>query len=260
MSKYGLTCDNLVSAEVVTADGQFLTASAEEHDDLFWGLRGGGGNFGIVTSFEFRLHDVPEVYAGGLVYSTDQAPDALRHLRDVDPDMPDELGVMATFRPAPDGAQVFGIEVCFAGPSRNGEAAMVRLRQFGPPTLDTVQRTMYAAHQKSLDCMWPHGLFCYWKSGFFETLSDDVIEIVTRHARAKPSALSVVAIALHHGAVTRISPVATAFNHRKRLYNLNIQAQWRDSRDREKNMAWIQEFWQAIEPFMTGRVYVNFLS
>jgi len=260
MSKHGLTCDNLISADLVTAEGNFVVASADENPDLFWGLKGGGGNFGVVTSFEFQLHPLPTILAGPLVYSLDMAEDVIKFVRDFNSDAPDELGQGCSFRPMPDGSQAVTATFCYAGDPREGGKIVSAARRFGSPKIDGIKERRYEDFQKILDVLWPHGLYCYWKSGFMEEPSDEAIRVVARFARSKPSPLSVIMLAYHHGLASSISPDATAFAHRAKLYNLNIQAQWTDSADTDRNMRWIRDFWAAVEPFMTGGVYVNFLS
>ena len=260
MSKHGLTCDNLISADVVTAEGKLLVATAEENEDLFWGLKGGGGNFGIVTSFEFQLHPLLMILAGPLAYPPEKAEDVIRFVCDFNSDAPDELGQGCAFRPLPDGRQVLAATFCYAGDLQEGEKIVAPARRFGSPTLDKIQERRYEDFQKSLDDLWPHGLYCYWKSGFMKEPSDEAIKVIARFAKSKPSPLSVIILTYHHGLASRIAPDAAAFSHRDRLYNLNIQAQWSDAADTDLNMKWIREFWAAVEPFMTGGVYVNFLS
>ena len=260
MSKYGLTCDNLISADVITADGKVLLASEKENSDLFWGIRGGGGNFGVVTSFELKVHPVRTVLGGPAVHLLERANEVLRFMREFDRNVPDELGLAATFRQMPDGSQAITLGTCYHGDVKEGEKVLAPLRRFGPPKADLIKERPYAEFQTLVDPMWPKGLHLYWKSGFFEKLSDEIIETVVAHAKTKPSPISIITILLHHGVASRIKPKATAFNHRARLYNLNIQAQWPDPADTEKNLKWIRDFWSDLEPMMTGRVYVNFLS
>lgn len=260
MSKYGLSCDNLISADVVTADGKFLTANGDDNADLFWGLKGGGGNFGVVTSFEFKLHPLPQVLAGPLVFSLERTEEVLEFVRNFNADAPDELGQGCVFRPLPDGRQVISASFCYAGEPSVGEDIIASARKLEKPILDGIKTQRYEDFQKSLDVMWPHGLYCYWKSGFMEDPSQEAIRVIAAFARSKPSPLSILALMFHHGLASSIPPEATAFSHRARLYNLNIQAQWRDPADADVNMKWIADFWKAVEPYMTRRVYVNFLS
>jgi len=257
MNKYGLACDNLLSADVVTADGRFLTASADENQDLFWGLRGGGGNFGVVTSFEYRLHPLTQVLAGTLTWPLGKAEKVLQFFGEFTRDAPDEVAAIASISAEPHGAPAVGIDVCYAGPLGEAERVLAPLRGFGSPATDNIGEMSYPRLQ---DSKAPWGLYNYWRSGFLRDLSDDAVETVAAHSKAIPSSLSEVNVWSHHGAVNRVKPDATAFSHRGVRFNLEILSIWREPAESEKNLAWNRAFWSAMEPFLASRVYVNFLG
>jgi FAD/FMN-containing dehydrogenase len=270
MRKHGLTCDNLRSVDVVTADGRFVTASITEHPDLFWGVRGGGGNFGIVTSFEFQLHPVgPTVLAGAVLYPAERAMEVLRFYREYASMAPDELTTILSLRHAPaapfvperlHGAPVIGILVCYSGPVQEGERVVQPLRKFGPPMVDAIRPTAYAAHQEMLDATVPHGLRYYWKSDYLSGFSDAAIETIAAYAWRAPSPKSYTIIFQLGGAVGRFGEDDSAFSHRDAPYALNINSVWADSRKDSINTQWARAYWEAMHPFSTGGVYMNFLG
>lgn len=258
--KYGLACDNLVSADVVTADGQFLTTSAEEHEDLFWGLRGGGGNFGVVTSFQYRLHPVGPVLGGEIVYPLDQAKKVLRFYRDWSTAAPDEVRADATLLSGPDGPAL-DIIVCYCGELGEGEKVLQPLRSFGSPMSDTVAPVPYATVQNLLTEVFQPGFLHYWKSGFVQTFSDDAIEaIVEFFASTAPEFFAAVAIEHLGGAVSRVGPQDTAFSHRDAQHSLLVLRMWQDSADSAANVEWGRRCFRVAEPFLKGGVYVNYLG
>lgn len=258
--KYGLACDNLMSADVVTADGRFLTTSAEEHDDLFWGLRGGGGNFGVVTSFQYRLHPVGPVLGGEIVYPLDQANKVLRFYRDWSSSAPDELRADATLLSGPDGSAL-DIIVCYCGKLEEGEKVLLPLRSFGSPLIDTVAAVPYATVQNFLTEVFQPGFLHYWKSGFIQTFSDDAIEaIVEFFTSTAPGFFAAVAIEHLGGAVTRVGPQDTAFNHRAAQHSLLVLRMWQDPADSEANVEWGRRCFRVAEPFLKGGAYVNYLG
>ena len=270
MRRYGLTCDNVLSADVVTADGELVRASAEENADLFWGLRGGGGNFGIVTSFEYRLHPVgPTVLAGVLMHPEARASEVLDFYRHYIASAPDELMTIVALRKAPQdpslpaeirGQPVVIVAVCYAGPVEEGERVLAPLRRFGKPLADLIQPKLYASHQAMLDATVPHGLGYYWKSESLPPLGDALIATLTEHAWrvATPESYS----ALFHlgGAVGRVDPDDSAFEDRRATHAMTIDAVWREPSASGASIAWVQNFWEAVRPHSTGRVYVNFLG
>lgn len=268
--KYGLTCDNLISADVVDADGQWLRTSRDENSDLFWGLCGGGGNFGIVTSFQFRLHPVgPMVLAGLLIYSADDAHDVLRYYRDWIKSAPDDLTTILILRRAPEapylpsdlhGRDVVIIGVCYAGSIDSGRTLLAPLRSFGNPLVDLIRPTPYTAHQGLLDAGVPHGLHYYWKSDYLKELNDVVINTVVEHAFPLPTPRSYTIIFQLGGAVNRIQGDDSAFEDRSAGHAININGVWSPSAVGEPSMQWTQDFWQAIHPLSTGGTYINFLG
>jgi FAD/FMN-containing dehydrogenase len=270
MRRYGLTIDNLLSADVVTADGEFLRASADEHADLFWGLRGGGGNFGVVTSFEYRLHLVgPTVLAGVMLHPADRAREVLASYRECVATAPDDLMtivVLTTAPPAPflpasvHGQPVVIIGVCYAGSVDEGEHAIARLRRIGPPLADTIRPTPYVGHQALLDPGVPHGLGYYWKSEYVAALSDPLIATLAEHAWRAATPESYTIIFHLGGAVAREDPEGSAFEDRRAGHAVNIDAVWSDPGRAPACMGWTRNFWEAIRPYSTGRVYVNFLG
>lgn len=270
MRRHGLTCDNLRSADVVTADGRFVTASAMENPDLFWGIRGGGGNFGIVTSFEFQLHPVgPTVLAGPVFYPAARAGEVLRLYRDYARAAPPELTTILSLRHAPavpflpehlHGKPVIAIIVCHAGAIEAAERVVAPLRRFGPPLVDLIKPTAYTAHQGLFDATVPHGLHYYWKSDFLPELTDEVIETLIAHAWTAPSRKSFTIIFQLGGEVRRAAESDTAFGNRDAAYALNINSVWESPEDAEPQIQWARRYWEAVHPLSAGRVYMNFLG
>ena len=258
--KYGLACDNLLSADVVTADGQLLTASATENEDLFWGLRGGGGNLGLVTSFEYQVHPVGPVLGGELVYPLDQAKEALRFYRDWSSETPDEVRADATLLSTPDGPALAFI-VCYCGSVDEGEKTLQPLRQFGSPMADTIAPVPYATVQNLLTEVFQPGQRHYWKAGFLSKFSDEAIEaIVDSFAGAVPPPFAAVAIEHLGGAISRVGEGDTAFSHRHATHSLLVLRVWQDPAESAENMAWARACYNAAEPFLENGVYVNYLG
>jgi FAD/FMN-containing dehydrogenase len=270
MRKYGLTCDNLLSADLVDADGQFLRASAEDNPELFWGLRGAGGNFGIVTSFEYRLHPVgPTVLAGPLYFEMEAAREVLRFYRDFIAVAPDELTTIVNLRQAPavpflpahlHGRPVIAILACFTGPLDEGQRILRPLREFRPPVLDLIAPKPYLKHQSMFDPTVPHGWHYYWKSLELPPLSDAVIDCIVEHSTRITSPLSYSVIFHLGGAIARIGEDATAYSHRHASHNININAVWQPGDPSAgTHIGWARQFFTALEPHQVG-VYVNFLG
>jgi hypothetical protein len=259
-SKYGLTVDNLISADVVTADGRFLTASATENEDLFWGLRGGSGNFGVVTSFEYRLHAVgPTILGGMVVYPLGKAKDVLRFYREFSKTAPDELTIYAGILDPPGSETVIALICCYCGPEDKGEAVIRPVKSFSSPLQDMLGPLPYAAQQSLTDAGFPAGSYYYTKGGFLADLSEPTIEVFAEYAATKPSPLSGVLVQTVCGAASRVDSKATAFPHRRLPYAPVIVSQWLDPTDSDKNVAWARNFWRALEPF-AGGAYVNDLG
>ena len=272
MRKHGLTVDNLVEAEVVTAEGDIIRASANDHRDLFWGLRGGGGNFGVVSSFRFALHPVgPTLMAGPIFWAAEDTTEVLRFYREFVADAPDELGNvirLGTIPPLP----VIGEELhfqpaiavasCYAGPVEEGELAVRALREFRTPLVDLVGPTSYVDHQSGLDDTVPHGWHYYWKATDLTGLSDEVIDIVAEHAYRAASPRSYAAMFHLGGAVARAPRDATAYPGRDVDHNIIIDAAWLPEQGDSvgaAETAWAREFLDALQPHRAG-VYVNFLD
>ncbi len=257
--KHGLACDNLVAADLVTADGEVLHASESEHPDLLWGLRGGGGNFGVVTSFEYRLHPLDQVFGGLVAHPLEKAPEVLRFVRDFVADAPDELTVLAAMLTAPDGIPVIGVAACYAGDLAAGERLIAPLRSFGPPAMDLMAPMPYTELQTHFDDSAPAGMQNYWKSDFLGSLSDEAIETLAAHAVRRPSPMMQVHIHLLGGAMARVSEEATAFAHRDAPFLYNIIGMWSDRADSERNTQWVRELWEEMRPLGSG-AYINFLA
>ena len=261
MGKHGLSCDNLLSADIVTADGEFLTASAEQNPDLFWGLRGGGGNFGIVTSFEYQLHPLAPVLAGMVIHPISEAKAVLRFYRDFCRSCPDEMLAAAALMTSPDGAPVAVIIAAHIGDLDAGERLMAPLRQFGTPLADTIAPTTYVELNTLFDAAVPYGgVQRYWKSSFLKELGDDVLDIMIARTAKLLSPMSMVLFFHMHGAATRADRDATAFGLRQDQWDYDVISQWTDPAETARHVQWTREFWTAVEPFATGEVYVNHLD
>lgn len=266
--KLGLTCDNLVSADVVTADGELVTASEEENEDLFWGIRGGGGNFGVVTSFNYNVHPVgPTVLAGAVVHPMADAERLLKFHRDWVAAGPPELCTIFALRWAPPvpflppelhGKPIAAFFVCYQGPIDQGERVLADLRRFGDPLADVVMPKPFSAHQSMLDAVQPPGRNYYWKSEDLPELTDGAIDVIVEHSNAITSPHTIVPIFQLGGAVSDTDENATAYSHRKAAYALNCNASWEDG-DPEPHVSWARDFSTALEPHSMG-VYVNFLG
>jgi FAD/FMN-containing dehydrogenase len=268
--KHGLVCDNLISVEMVTADGRFLSASSDVNPDLFWALRGGGGNFGIVTSFEFEVHPAGTVLAGLVVHPASRAREVLRFWRDFEASAPPELtfgALMVTAPPAPfipqefHGTPVVAVGGVFTGDLEVGEEVLEPLRRWGPPIADIIQPMPYSSAQTMADAFWPHHFRNYWKSDFLGGLPDDAIDVLVAQFSSVPSPMTTVVIEHNgDGAINKLSSTDTAFPHRDFPYNLLITSLWADRSDDERNVAWTRDLATAMGPFSSGSVYVNYLG
>jgi FAD/FMN-containing dehydrogenase len=261
MGEYGLAVDNLLSVEIVTADGGVLRASDLENPDLFWGVRGGGGNFGVVASFEYRLHPVGPMVTGGLVaHAFSGARDVLQFYREVTASLPDELTVYAGLIHAPDGSKLAAIAVCHCGSPSDGEVATRRIKAFGSPAMDTMGRMEYCQQTSMLDAAYPKGALNYWKSSFLADLSDEAIRTMIDCFAKCPSPMSQVFLEHIHGAATRVGVSDSAFPHRTEGYNLLLLSQWMNSSDNDRCITWARESYAAMQPFAAAGRYVNYLD
>ena len=258
--KYGLTCDNVVSCEVVTAEGDLVTANNEINADLFWGLRGGGGNFGIVTSFLYRAHPVSTVLGGVIAYTRDQAAALLRYYRDFMPAAPDELTAYAGLISMPDGTPAVGVMACYCDDLTEGERVLKPLRAFGSPVFDAIQPTSFPTMQKLVDEMSPDSTHNYWRSTFIRDFSDEVIDLIIEHGNRMESRLSRIVIQFFGGAAGRVAPADTAFAQRQAEYNVGIETQWTDAAESEKHIGWTRTLSDALKPYSSNGYLLNFLG
>ena len=260
MAKHGLAMDNLVSAEVVTASGDIVRASKEENADLFWGLQGGGGNFGAVSWLEYRLHPVGTVTSGLIAHPFDRARDVLKFFREITSGLPDDLTIFGGLLHAPDGAQIAVMIVCHCGPLAEAETALQPIKKFGSPILDSVGPTSYEETNKMLDAGFPRGALNYWKSNFMMELSDQAIDTLISQFAACPSPMSGLLLEHIHGAATRVGVGETAFPHRGEGYNFLVVSEWLDPADNARNIAWARESYDLMLPYFSRGRYVNYLG
>jgi FAD/FMN-containing dehydrogenase len=268
--RLGLTIDNLLEAQVVTASGDILRASLDEHPELFWAIRGGGGNFGLVTEFVFRLHAVgPDVLSGMLVYPLDEARGVLRLYRDFVAEAPDALACWFVMRQAPPlpfltpewhGREILALAVCWSGPVAEGERVIEPLRRFGHPLADTIAPQPYSDWQKTFDPLQTHGQRNYWKSLDFADLSDRLIETLIDFAGTIPDPQTEIALAQLGGAISRVPSDATPYPHRGAAFILNVHGRWSDPARDDGCIRWARALFGAAAAFATGGVYVNFLT
>lgn len=267
---HGLTIDHLIGAEVVLADGRTVLANEVEHSDLFWALRGGGGNFGIVTTFEFRLNEVgPEVMNAQVFYPMDQAGEALTFYRDFMDEASDDVGCFALFintppvDPFPDeyhGTTCLALVACHAGSMESGESELKPLAGFGSPMLSVLAPTPYATLQSSFDAGAPDGGRYYWKAQYLNELTDEAIEILVEEVDPLPGAFSNVFIEPLGGAVSKVDPAATAFPHRGVRFGLGISSGWEDASDDESGIAWTRALHEKMRPHASAAVYSNYVD
>jgi len=268
--RFGLSIDNLISAEVVTASGELLKASETENKDLFWGIRGGGGNFGIVTCFEFRLHKVgPEVLSGLIIHPLDAAKDVLRFYRDFMKTTPQEFVCWFVLRKAPPlpflapewhGKEILALAVCYSGSLKDGERIAKPLRSFGKPIADIIGPMPYVGWQTILDPLLTPGMRNYWKSHDFKEVSDGLIDTLISFARKIPDPQTEIAFAQLGEGVTRIPKEATAYTHRDAAFVMNVHGRWDNSANDSKCIGWARELFNEATPYATGGAYVNFLT
>ena len=266
---YGLSCDNLLTAQVVTADGQTLTASETEHPDLFWALRGGGGNFGVVTEFTFRLHPVGEIYGGPMFFELSDGPDILGYFNEFIRTAPREYGGFPAFQIAPPlpfvpenrvGEPFVAVVSCWSGSTQDGEKVLQGFRDVASPVAEMVGPMPYPALNSAFDALVPRGLQHYWKAAFVGDLTAEAIQTHMEHGSRVPVVNSTMHIYPVNGACHDVAADATAFGHRDATYALVIAGMWPDPADNEANTAWVKGFYEAIDPHSLGGGYVNFAS
>jgi FAD/FMN-containing dehydrogenase len=266
---HGLACDNLIAADVVTAEGRLIRASSSEHPDLLWALRGGGGNFGIVTNFEFKLHPIePEMFFCGPAYPEERAVEIIRLWRDFMADAPERLSGLAEFSTIPEddayprevwGRRVVALAHVYDGPADEGERVVAPLRNFGSPLIDFSGRMTYPVIQRLYDALFPRGRDrCYWKSTYLRRLDDDVIGEITGWLARRPSEMTYSSIWKFAGAIQRVDADATAFGDRSMPYMFSLDAIWSKPADDAANIRWVREAWAAAQRYSTGRMYLNF--
>jgi FAD/FMN-containing dehydrogenase len=265
----GLSCDNLLSAEVVTADGQVAAASEQANEDLFWALRGGGGNFGVVTSFEYQLHPVREIYGGPMLYEVSDAAEVLRFFRDFIQDAPEELGGFPAWQIAPPlpfipedrhGDPFLLFVACWAGPIEEAEDALKPLREVAPVVAENVGPMPYPALNSAFDALVPPGLHHYWKANFVKELTDEAIEAHLEHGPKVPAVNATVHIYPINGACHRVAADATAFAYRDATFATVIAGMWPDPAQNDANIAWVRDFYEATAPHSEEGGYVNFMA
>jgi FAD/FMN-containing dehydrogenase len=263
MPKYGLALDNLQAADMVLADGRVVRASALENADLFWAIRGGGGNFGIAAALEYALHPVGPIITGGVVvHPFVKAMDTLRFFRDTCATLPDEAMLVAALQTAPDGsnAKVAGIVGCHCGPLADGAVALRSLKSFGPPVVDMIGPLPYATLNTMIDPAFPKGAFNYWKAQFVTDLTDDAIRALIAAYEQCPSPMSHIIIEHFHGAATRIPVASTASTLRTAGFNVVIASQWREARETERGISWARDTFASLTPYLAATRYVNYLE
>jgi FAD/FMN-containing dehydrogenase len=268
--KYGMTIDNLVSADMVTADGRKIHVSADENADLFWAIRGGGGNFGVVTRFEFALYPVgPEILAGLLVFPLDQAKQVLQKYREFVKSAPEELNIWAVLRKAPPlpflpenvhGKEVIVLAIFYAGDTKEGEKLIDPLRGFGEPYGEHIGAMPYAQWQQAFDPLLTPGARNYWKSHNFTQLSDDALDSIIEFAGKLPSSQCEIFVGLIEGVANRVPSDAMAYGHRDAKFVLNVHGRWNEAAQDKTCIAWARAFFEASKPYASAGAYVNFMT
>lgn len=258
--KYGLACDNLLSCEVVTADGTLLTVDAQTHADLFWGLRGGAGNFGIVTSLRFQARPVNEVVGGFMMFAREEAIPVLRQYRAFMTSAPDELTVYAALMSSPEGVPGIALMLCHCGTHTEAVRSIDALRAFGTPLMERVGPMPFDAMQRIADAGAPNGFHNYLRSTVMPALTDDAIELLVEQANRSPSPYCMTLVQRLGGAMARVRNDATAFPHRDAMYNVGIEARWMDPEDRGVFVTWASDFFEALRPYSGNTSLVNFLG
>ena len=261
MGKCGLVCDNTLSYDIAVASGDLIRADAEEHPDLYWGLKGGGGNFGVVTSITYRMYPITTVISGMVLHPFDRAREVLRFYRDfTTAGLPDELVVYAAALSTPDGLPVVALMPAWCGDPEEGERRLKPLRSFGSPIADLVAPMPYPAMQQMIDAAAPYGIRSYWKSRFLRGLPDAAIDTFVEFAALRTSPRSIIVLEHSHGAATRIAAEATAFPTRSAPFDLVVISLWSEAAEDERHIGWTRRFHSAMEPWSAGTAYVNSLD
>lgn len=263
MPKYGLALDNLLAAEMVLADGSIVRASADENADLFWGIRGGGSNFGIAASLEYALHQVGPTITGGLVaHPAPRGGDVLKFFRDQTASLPDEMMLAAGLLTAPDGSghKIVGMLACHCGPLADGERAVKPIKAFGPPVMDHMGPIPYSVQNSLLDDAFPKGALNYWKAHFVTELGDECIKVLLDALEAAPTPMCQIVIEHFHGAASRVPVDATACAMRRNGFNVVIIGQWMEPKDTERGTGWVRQTYAALKPYLASFRYVNYLE
>jgi FAD/FMN-containing dehydrogenase len=263
MGKHALALDNLISVDLVLADGRILTASEDDNADLFWALRGGGGNLGVAASLEYRLHPVGPMVTGGIIaYPFSAAWDVLRFYRDVTASLPDDLMVLAGLLHAPDGSgmKLVGLVLCHCGSVSDGESAAQPIKNFGSPAVDVIGPMPYCQVNAMLDAAYPKGALNYWKSNFLASLSDEALRTMIDCFAKCPTTMGQLLLEHFHGAVTRVGVTDSAFPHRAPGYNLIVLSEWMEPKDNDACIAWARDSYTAMQSFMASGRYVNYLG
>jgi hypothetical protein len=253
--------NSVIGADVVTADGRLLIANASQNEDLFWGVRGGSGNFGIVTSLQYRLHELGPVFGGAVFHPAAKAEEVLRFFRDFSQTIPDELVIQCGSFSLPDRTPVFAVAACYCGRPSEGERVLKPLRTFLPPIADAIGEMSYLQLQGMFDPFFPPGRLTYVKSNFIRALNDEAIRAIAAFARGSPSPLSFAPFVEHwHGTATRVGVTDTAFPHRQQSYNLMFWSNWESPSESDKNIQWTRTAWSALRPFLVEGSYGNYVS
>ncbi len=260
MGKHGAVCDNLLSVQLVTADGTTMTASEDVNSELFWAMRGAGANFGVVTSFRYRLHPLSGVLAGLLIHPRDRAAELIEFYQEFLTNTPDELDTTLGFLNTPDGHPVVAIIAVYAGPIADGERVLEPLRKFGPPMADLIRPMRYTEAQKMVDDAVPSGNRYYWKSNFVDKISDGLGNVLRQGADTMPSPRSIILLFELKGAIHRVPKEKMAFDHRDPNFEMSIIAEWTDKKDDATNIAWARDLWTKTQPFVLPSVYANHMT
>ncbi|MEP7377752.1 MAG: FAD-binding oxidoreductase [Chitinophagaceae bacterium] len=258
--KHGLSCDNLIEAEIVTAEGELLKVNTEENAELFWGIRGGGGNFGVIASMKFRVHKLDKVTGGMILHPHTKAKEVIQFYREFMKTAPDELTLYTCLMTTPDGFPVIAFVGCYSGDPGKAEAVLKPLREFGSPLADLMQPKSYIEMQTMLDAPFPHGNRYYWKSGFLETLSDEAIDIIVSNAASVTSPYSAIILEYYGGVSSHEPEGGTSYPHRQAEFDLVLISNWVDREEDEKNINWTRKFYEAMQVYSSHRVYVNALG